>query len=168
MPKDPVGCIYNTMASELANILSHVGDTGNVKEYLKRRGNPGPWNKYRLRVMEKPLPGQSATRRLLGLAAVAGATYFTVTQGISAYYHYETIINALGNMQSTLHNLNIFNALPSGQHVLNDLQTVQNNILPATVDGAKTFVGFNADITAAVVLRPWKKSKRRGIILGAL
>lgn len=158
------------MATELANILSHVGDTGDVEEYRQRsaKSNPNFWDEYRLRVIEKPLPGQSAIRRLVGLAAVAGATYFTVTQGMSAYHHYEAITNALGDMQSTLHNLNIFNALPSGQHVFNDLQTVQNNILPATVDATKAFVGFNADIAAAVVLRPWHKSKRRGIILGTL
>lgn len=60
-----------------------------------------------------------------------------------------------GDIQTTLHNINIFNAFPSNQHIVNDFQTIQNNILPGSLSAAKTLIGFNADIAAAVVFQPW-------------
>ena len=158
------------MATELADILAHVGDTGDLQEYrrLKNKTNRNFYDNYRLRVIELPFPLQSATRRVLGLAAIGAATYFTATQGTETFHHYQTMANAYGDIQTTLHNINIFNAFPSSQHIVNDFQTIQNNILPGTVSAAKTLIGFNADIAAAVVFQPWRKSKRRGLILGAL
>lgn len=161
--------IYMTTRSELKSILRSAGDMRDLPRYLELEDKPrrSAWDNYQLRVMQPAFGAQTFIKRLIGFGAIAAVSYFTVTQGLDAYAHFQTVNSALGDIQATLHNLNVLNVAPSGQKILTDLGVAKENMLTGIVTGAKAALGSNVDL-ALVALQPWKRVRRRGYIAGII
>lgn len=157
-----------SVEQQLEQIISQVGDIQDLPEYLrlKRQQKTPGTRSYRMRTMEPPSAIQTGVRYLFGFGMLGAISYFTATQGIEAYGHYMAINHALGDMQTTLHNINVLNVPQSGQHILTDIGQVRDNMLSGIVSGAKSVIGANADIGFAALYRPWKKPQRKGRFWG--